>query len=135
MTPPNRSVPPGAGLTAAGFNYGNAYLRAELWPHGRLVAGPLPGGASWATIRPDGSIDAKLGWWRGVLGKLAIRGRRLDATAPPLRADVPEGYEATGFQPTGITFPTVGCWKVVGRVELASLTFVVKVTKVKRSAA
>jgi hypothetical protein len=57
--------------------------------------------------------------------------RRLDAEAPPLRAHVPDGYGALGFQPTGLTFPTVGCWRVTGRVRPASLTFVVKVVKVK----
>lgn len=127
---PKRSAPSGdAGFTAADFNYGNASLRVYLWPKGKLVAGPLPDGSSWADIKPDGSIVAKLGWWRGVKGKLAIGGRRLDASAPPLRAHVPDGYGITGFQATGITFSTAGCWKVTGRVGGASLTFVVMVVK------
>ncbi len=127
---PNRRAPRGgAGFTAAAFNYGNASLRVSLWPKGKLVAGPLPDGAIWASIEPDGSIVAKLGWWRGVAGKLAIGGRRLDASAPPLRAHVPDGYGVTGFQATGIIFPTAGCWKVTGKVGGASLTFVVLVVK------
>lgn len=130
VTLPNRSVSHGAsGFTAASFNYGNASVRVSLWPQGKLVAGPLPDGSSWADIKPDGSIEAKLGWWRGVEGKLAIRGKRLDASAPPLRAYVPAGYGNTGFQATGITFPTEGCWRIVGRVGRASLTFVVMVVK------
>ena len=135
VTLPNRTVPPGAGFTAAGFNYGNAYLRAHLyWPHGTLTAGTLPDGGAMAIINPNGSISAKLGWWRGLPGKLVIRGRRLDAAAPPLRADVPDGYGSLGFQATGLTFSTVGCWQVVGKVGRARLTFVVKVTKVKKRA-
>jgi hypothetical protein len=71
---------------------------------------------------------AKLGWWRGVAGKLAITGERLDGQAPALSAHVPDGYGATGFQATAVTFPTTGCWKVVGSVGDARLTFVVRVT-------
>jgi hypothetical protein len=120
------------GFSAAAFNYGTRYLRAELyWPDGILPAGRLPSGASYATINRDGSIDLKLGWWRSVPGKLRIRGRRLDASAPPLRAYVPTGYGSTGFQVSGLTFPTAGCWRVTGAVAQAKLTFVVKVTKIR----
>ena len=124
-------VKPGTAFPTA-FNFGNNDLRAVLWPHGHLIAGRLPDGGSMATIRPDGSIDAKQGWWRALSGTLIISGRRLDAAAPPLRAWVPSGYGPTGFQPAGLTFPTVGCWQVVGKIgRAASLTFVVAVSKVK----
>lgn len=120
----------------AEFDYGNANLRVRLWPHGTLVAGRLPGGGSMATIGRDGSISAKLAWWRGesprlVGHKLVVTGRRLDARAGPLRAD---GYGSLGIQPTGPTFPTVGCWRVTGRQGPVSLTFVVDVRKVARGA-
>jgi hypothetical protein len=133
VTIPTRTVPPSAGFTRAGFNYGGAYLRAHLyWPNGTLYAGALPGGGSMAAINPDGSISVKLGWWRGRRGELVIRGRRLDATAAPLRADVPNGsYGATGFIPSGITFPTTGCWRVTGTVGSATLSFTVKVRKLR----
>ena len=116
-----------------GFDYGDRSLAVALWPRGRLLAGRRPDGSSWAEIAADGSIEAKLGWWRGAAGQLTIQGSRLDAPAPPLRADVPAGYGSTGFQATGLTFPTVGCWKVVGRVADARLTFVVLVRKRGRS--
>ena len=129
-TLPTRIARPTAVPSAAGFNFGNARLRVHLgWPKGKLAAGILPDGGSRATVEEDGSIHAKLGWWRGVPGRLRITGRRLDAAAPPLRAHVPEGYGPRGFQPTGLVFPTVGCWRVVGRVGDARLTFVVKVSK------
>jgi hypothetical protein len=72
-------------------------------------------------------------WWRGVRGKLTIQGQRLDAPAPPLRADIPGGYGDTGFQATGLIFPTEGCWEVTGKVGESSLTFVTRVVKVEKS--
>ena len=112
-----------------GFNYGNASIRVALFPrNGRLIAGRLASGGSRATINDDGSIGAKYGWWRTGSGKIRISGRRLDAPAPPLRAHIPDGY-SSGFQPAGITFPTIGCWRVVGKYGSASLAFTVLVTK------
>ena len=133
VTLPNRILRPGAGMSAAAFNYGNASLRAQIWPHGTLLAGTLPNGGVWATVNPNGSISAKLGWWRGPPGgKLVIGGRRLDGRAAPLHAHVPAGYGTRGFQPSGVTFSTTGCWQVVGKAGRAKLTFVVKVTKVRK---
>jgi hypothetical protein len=66
---------------------------------------------------------------RAVEGQLSIDGERLDASAPPLRADVPAGYGPSGFQATGLTFPAEGCWTVVGSVGRTRLTFVVVVRK------
>src|SRR3954469_7722537 len=61
---------PGADLQFGdgGFNHGNDSLGVALWPGGRLVAGRLPGGGSNAQTNPDGSISAKLGWWRASEG-------------------------------------------------------------------
>jgi hypothetical protein len=114
----------------ASLNYGNRSLHTILWPHGTLRAGKLANGGSYATVKADGSIYAKLGWWRSTPGTLTISGQRLDAPAPPLRADVPAGLAEAGFQPSGITFPSIGCWKVEGRLAGASLVFVVRVVKV-----
>lgn len=119
--PPDRRTP--------GFDYGNATIRVALNPpDGRLVAGRLPSGGTRATINADGSIWAKYGWWRAGSGKITISGRRIDAPAPPLTADVPDGYGA-GFQSSGLAFPTPGCWRITGRYGLARITFTVLVTK------
>ncbi len=133
-TVPTRVARPTATPSAAGFNFGNAGLRVQLgWPKGTLAAGILPDGGSRATVAEDGSIHAKLGWWRGVPGALRITGRRLDGPARPLAAHVPAGYGRRGFQPSGLVFPTTGCWRVVGQVGNARLAFVVKVTRLRSS--
>ena len=109
------------------FNYGNRHVGVNIWSKGRLVASR--GGQTWGQLTRDGSIWAKVGWWRAVPGRLHIVGERLDASAPPLQARVPAGYGSRGFQSTGLTFPTPGCWWVVGSVAGHDLEFVVRVTK------
>ncbi|HEV8516840.1 MAG TPA: hypothetical protein VGQ47_04275 [Candidatus Limnocylindrales bacterium] len=73
----------------------------------------------------------KFPWWRGagVAGELNITGRRLDAPAAPLRAELPDGYGDTGFRASGLIFSTSGCWEVTARVGAAELTFVTWVLK------
>ena len=112
ITTPNNSQPPGS--TFGSVFHGNGALWVGLWDSNVVVWPP----------EPDGSVDAKFGWWRAASGDLRIDGRRLDAAAPPLTANVPEVYGSTGFQATGIFFPSAGCWEVTGRVGSASLTFV-----------
>lgn len=118
MTLPNGNVP----HKDAGVNHGNGRLWVSLWQNGTVLAEP-------GNVHPDGSIDAKFGWWRGVKGQLSITGRRLDGFAPRLRAYIPGGYGSRGFQSTQITFPTQGCWKVTGRVEGTKLIFITLVLK------
>lgn len=134
VTVPNESEPPGV-FTHRGPNdnpaknshlYGNGKLWTTLHPNGTVEF--RPGGPG--SIDSDGSLSMKFPWWRGVRGKLTIEGRRLDASAPPLRAHIPEGYGDTGFQSTALIFPTEGCWEVTGKVGETSLTFVTRVVKV-----
>jgi hypothetical protein len=121
-TRPPRSVP-------AGFNYGNAKIAVALFPaNGKLVAGRLPSGGSRATVNADGSIYAKYGWWRAGSVKPVITGSLVSGPHLHLRASVPDGY-GVGFQATGLTFPTTGCWRVTGRFAGRTLVFTVSVTK------
>jgi hypothetical protein len=121
-TRPPRPVP-------ASFNYGNAKIAVALFPtNGKLVAGRLGSGGARAGINTDGSIYAKYGWWRSGSAKPAISGWLVTDPRRHLRADVPDGY-GRGFQATGLTFPTTGCWHVIGRSGGASLAFTVLVTK------
>ena len=70
---------------------------------------------------------AKVHWLRPVGAPLTVEGRRLDGPSPPLGVRIPDGYETQGFQVTGLTFPTAGCWEVVGHIPNAELRFVVEV--------
>ena len=106
--------------------HGNALMSTGLWPDGTVVF--KPGGPGFVT--GDGALGMKWGWRRGVRGQLRIEGRRLDESAPPLRADIPAGYGDFGFQSSALIFPTPGCWEVTGRVGTASLTFVTLVQRI-----
>jgi hypothetical protein len=92
--------------------YGNGLLWVgSLWPHGVVIITP-------DDVDPDGSLGMKFGWYRLTSGFLTITGQRLDAPAPPLSAQV-SGYGLTGFNSSGVIFPTEGCWQTF-------VTFVIK---------
>ena len=121
VTPPNGDIPPGETAHPQSRFFGNGDLWIELYPN---PLRPRP-----EDVRMNGRIAIKYPWWRGVSGRLAITGRRLDATAPALSAHVPDGYGRKGFQSTAIVFPTPGCWEVTGAVGDVSLTFVALVAE------
>jgi hypothetical protein len=106
--------------------HGNVLISTGLWPDGTIVF--RPGGPGFVT--DDGALGMKWGWRRAVRGQLRIEGRRLDGSAPPLRAEIPAGYGDFGFQSSALIFPTTGCWEVTGRVGTASLTFVTLVQRI-----
>jgi hypothetical protein len=119
VTQPNGNHP--SGFSDPG-GYGNEALWTNLfmWSDGPEVLVPDDG-----RVLPDGTIpEMKWAWYRYVPGTLTVEGRRLDAPSDPLIAWVPEGYGEIGFQVTGLTFPSAGCWEITGRVGDASLTFV-----------
>lgn len=122
LTLPNGRTMPGH--EDAGMNHGNGKLWTAMWPHNVVIATP-------DYIAPDGSVGMKWAWWRGVRGELTITGRRLDGSASPLTTYMPD-YGKNDFQPSGISFPTTGCWEVTGAVGDVELTFVTLVLKASR---
>lgn len=123
VTQPNGQTPPSQ--KASPLHHGNGELFTYLWPKGTVVFRPSGAGR----VLEDGSLEMKFGWWRTVRGQLKIEGRRLDASAPGLRARIPSGYSGV-FQASSLIFPTPGCWEVTGRAGEASLTFVTRVVKI-----
>lgn len=136
VTLPNGSVPPpggtwydGNGTPLAEQPHQDVYGNGQEWT--RL---PLDGVlmlSNWGDHRPDAPLETKLWWWTapGIGGPTGFEGRRLDAPAPPLRAEIDPTYTGT-FSPVGLIFPTEGCWEVTGHAKGASLTFVVLVLNI-----
>jgi hypothetical protein len=127
-TLPNGDTPPGENPGPTW--YGNGRLYTALWPNGEIRADP-------SFVEADGSIGMKFPWWRaagvGAAGDLEITGREIRNGAS-ITAHIPDGY-GQGFQASGITFPTEGCYEITGQSGEARLTFVTKVTKVAAAAA
>jgi hypothetical protein len=76
------------------------------------------------TFLHAGNQGIKVGWFRPAGAALEITGRRLDGEAPPLQAEAACCYP-TGFQASGLYFPTEGCWEVIARADDRELSFVV----------
>jgi hypothetical protein len=122
VTLPNSRTPPGQ--SDIGANHGNDKIWTTMWPYNVVIATPH-------YTESDGSVGMKWPWWwKGIRGRLHITGHRLDAQAAPLSASIQPGYQ--NFQPSGIHFPTEGCWEVTGRVGSAELTFVTLVLRASR---
>jgi hypothetical protein len=123
-------VPDSCRITShEGGEVGNRALAVTLPAQGKFIFAPGPRNPGFTAIA-DGALGIKVGWERHIEGQLTLSGRRLDGRSAPLRAQIPGGYGAVGFQPVQLIFPTPGCWEVKGTVGSASLTVVVFVIKV-----
>jgi hypothetical protein len=116
VTTPNGNTPP---RLKPGRWYGNGVLWTML-PPGSVIA--------------DDSLSWKLGWLpTGIGGTLSVQGRRIDARSAPMDVlDVNWGYNTSngrGGWASAVVFPSEGCWKITGRVEDVSLSYVVKVVR------
>jgi len=99
------------------FGYGPWYINGDrtIW-------------AGWDATRLREGWNKVL-WIRPQGTELRVSGRRLDAVAPPLTARIPCCYP-TGFQATGLIFPSSGCWEIKATAGSSELTFVVEVKHV-----
>jgi hypothetical protein len=107
--------PAGAGVSDGLRWYGDAAVWVLL-----PVSGAL--GTDSQQQRPWYS---KVPWWRTVPGVLTIRAQPVGGRVAGFRADVPSGYNAAGFQPSGLYWPRLGCWQVTGTIAGQTLTFIV----------
>src|SRR5262245_11917548 len=143
VTVPNGSSPASANAPHAPMNDTDAARSG--WNHGN--------GSLWVLLETNAIITldepaqhdsreefkgysrVKFGWWRGGPGTFSVEGRRLDASAPPLRYLArPESYGAFGFLPSYLYFPSDGYWEITGRLDNKSLTFVVHAVKKSETA-
>ena len=137
VTAPNHNSPPDRVLARSNtyryesekpsldFTIGNGQIWTNLWPNGVVLF--RKGGAGF--VLPDGSLKMKFLWWLAVNGPLTITGRRLDAPAPSLKAEMSPRARGAGFQPSLLVFPTSGCWEVTAKAGGSTLTFVTAVVK------
>jgi hypothetical protein len=83
--------------------------------------------AGWDAVRMRaGQKGNKVLWIRPAGIQLTVTGRRLDAEAPPMKPTLPCCYP-TGFQASGLAFPTAGCWEITAVAGTSQLTFVTRV--------
>jgi len=102
-------------------------------------------GHLWTSLRTDGTWSSlphnpegytqKIFWWSDLFSlkdepepELTATGQRLDAKAPPLnvsKATNAYGGDIGESMLVGVDFPTLGCWKIVGKYKDAELSFVV----------
>ena len=116
VTVPRQARQP-AGANGAGDGlrwYGNGAVWVLLSVSG--VLGSDPQQRPWAS---------KVPWWRSVPGVLTIHAQPVGGRAAGFHADVPSGYDPTGFQPSGLYWPRLGCWRVTGTIAGQPLTFTV----------
>jgi len=130
VTKPNHSRPPAAVVYKAGYSggariHGNGAIWTDLWSEGTVLF--EKNGAGF--VLPDGSLAMKFLWLIAGDGPLTVTGKRLDQSAPPLRAEIPTGFVGAGFQPSSLIFPTEGCWQVTAQANGSELTFVTRVAK------
>ena len=122
VTQPIQDQPPDD-PNADPFGYGDWYINAD-----RSMWAMLQPGRPW---RVGGE---KVLWIRPAGTELTVEGKRLDAEAPPLRAEIPCCYP-TGFQVSGLHFPTEGCWEVIATAGNHELRFVTQVQPAPRAIA
>ena len=104
------------------------------YSNGLLSTRIPPGGILPARTDADGLFQ-KLGWLphRAFPDALAVRGERLDAPSPPMRVlGVYWGHASSGPAEKGswasaVKFPSEGCWRITGRVQDVTLSYIVKV--------
>ena len=70
----------------------------------------------------------KVLWYKPSDSSLSVTGRRIDGKAPPLGYDISIDPRPSGpIQPSGIYFPTPGCWEIEAKASSAELRLVVLV--------
>jgi hypothetical protein len=127
--PPYTPPPPYPSELGDGFWFGSE----KLWTH-------LPANGTWSLGHYDPTRSAfrqKLLWYRKGFNpreefepRLIVTGKRLDASAPSLDVDGPNGAwrpenPADSFMVVALNIPATGCWEITGQYGEDKLSFVV----------
>jgi hypothetical protein len=76
----------------------------------------------------DPTRDQKVLWYKPSDSLLRVTGRRIDGKSPPPGYDISHDPRPRGpIQPSGIYFPTAGCWEIDAKAGGAELHLVVLV--------
>lgn len=122
------AVPADCPITPFAVTWPNDYYTDTWYGDGQLRAGLDRGyGGRWFAGPAAKPVALKVLWLRPSWKPLTVEGRRLDAPGPALAAEIIPGYDGFAYQVTALTFPTAGCWEVVGRIPEAELRVVVRV--------
>ena len=115
VTPPSDERPPSQLVASWSGSKWYHSLDRKIWIAydniARHAAGG-PGKVLW--VKPEGA-------------ELTVTGRRLDGEAPPLEVEVAPYYREQNLNPSGISFPTAGCWEIEARTDASVLRIVVEV--------
>lgn len=106
------------------LGYRQGQIATDLWPFGVTFV-------QKRDVEADGTFGVKVGWYRYGRGRVRIAAIRLDEPGRVVRTSVPSGYGSTGFQASGIYFPSAGCWRVTATVGRSHLTYVTVVVEVQ----
>ena len=80
---------------------------------------------AWGGTPAPNTLRTKVLWVRPIGRGLTITARRLDGDASPVAISLPG--TARTFQPSGLEFPTSGCWEVIGSTGEDTLRFTIDV--------
>jgi hypothetical protein len=97
---------------------GDWYVNADRSIWAMYPPYPWRRGGPWLA-----GVGEKIPWIRPAGVPLAITGRRLDGESSPLEVTIPGVYQ-TRFTPSGILFPSAGCWEVIGKAGEKELRFI-----------
>lgn len=122
VTIPNGSVPPfgNLGFFPGPVFHGEHGIWASFGPDGTVAWQPAMGDG-------PGAYGVKFLWFHDerARGHLQVTGTYLGGTAPPLVAEVPNGYPVVGYQASGLIFSRLGCWRITASAGGSSMTFTI----------
>lgn len=124
FVPPVPPAPASPSVRGGAFWYGTPALWTSVQRDGNWSALPYQ----------DGAYTQKVFWWSQGYDwqtPLTVTGRRIDGSAPPLRASAATNAYAGDIGEAilvGVEIPSAGCWQITGHLKGVDLSFLVWVS-------